>query len=1109
MRHIIFRAVFVIVQLFIGGNLLAQTKNADNASTDTGEVIITQHPLNKAAIFDADTPVVYNLDLKNTYNTPQKGTITYQITTLYNKEIAKKAYPVALDAAETKQVRIEMPSQPTGFYKVNFMINVNDYDDTVRRVFGVDIYKVHSPHPKPLDFDLFWKNAKLELAKIAPNYKVTEMPELEHGNDQIYLIEMKSVENITIRGWLTLPKDRLPTEKLPIYIVFPGYGADLKPIPVVKHFACMSLNVRGLGNSRDVINPDRESFITYNIQNRYKYIYRGAILDCIRMIDFASSRDDFDKTSIYVTGGSMGGFLTLAVASLDDRVTICAADNPSFSDFRSLLQSDHFPMASIQRFAKEHALNMNKILDNLDYFDLRNFVPNLKCKLIVGMGLLDPFVPPYNMMTMYNNIASTNKQLFIYPDLGHEVERSLGNIKGKWVYTNFHMYKRVLALRKEGGADNEGAKENNLADEDGSVTNEKFNTNPVGIEATAGAKNSLFKKDGTIYYDIDLKNNSGTAQKGTVTCEVTTKKGEHLSVTTVAVNLAAQASDQVHMNLPLQKGGYFKAIFILNVAGFKDTLRRSFGIDSEGSGANGAETIGFVDHPGQKESRFGGKKPVFYDVDLKNNFNIQQDVTLACEVKNKADKFVSYTSLAVTLQAGAKKTVRVNMPTPKRGQYIANFIIKTPQFNDTLHRSFSVDTAVTAGATTHTDEDETISMVEHPANKDGVFKTNTPVYYNLDLKNNFGTQQEGKITAQIATMNGDVISVTSFALSLRSKEKKQMRVNLPAQKTGFYRVNFCVNTNDYDDTVRRVYGVDIENIRSPHLKPEGFDDFWATAKAELAAIEPRFKMIERPDLSRGNDQVYVIEMQSIGNLTVRGWLTLPKDRKNKEKFPVYLALPGYGANMKPFHNMPDFAAIALNVRGLGNSNDMLNISREEFLTYNILDKNKYILRGAIMDCVRMVDFIFSRPEFDTKAVYSNGGSMGGYLSLILASLDHRIAVCTAGNPAFSDWRTLVDHNDFPMGSVQRYASENEVKLDKLLDNLDYFDLKNFVSAIKCKTLVGIGLLDVLAPPHTEMPAYNNIQANKKLFIFPNLGHQVGEEFGNFTGKLVFDEFGLF
>jgi cephalosporin-C deacetylase len=93
-----------------------------------------------------------------------------------------------------------------GFYKINFMINVSDYDDTTKRVFGIKPKEIRSNHPRPKDFDSFWQTAKDELATVAPNYKITEKPELEKTHRQVYLFEMKSLDDITVRGWLTIPK---------------------------------------------------------------------------------------------------------------------------------------------------------------------------------------------------------------------------------------------------------------------------------------------------------------------------------------------------------------------------------------------------------------------------------------------------------------------------------------------------------------------------------------------------------------------------------------------------------------------------------------------------------------------------------------------------------------------------------------------------------------------------------------------------------------------------------------------------------------------------------------------------------------------------------------
>jgi cephalosporin-C deacetylase-like acetyl esterase/glutamate formiminotransferase len=1088
----------LILQAGASSKLFAQ--NEKPHSNSNGEVIITEHALSKDAIFKSDSVVTYDIDLQNTYNTRQEGTLSYIIKTPHGGMVAQNTMPVSLEVQDSRTLHVEIPAQKTGFYKVNFMLNLTDYDDTVRRVFGVGINNVRSTHPRPVDFKLFWSNTKAQLARIPSDFKVTAKPELSKGDYNVYLVEMQSLGNITVRGWMTLPKDRLPNEKLPVYLVLPGYGATLSPILGVPHFACLALNVRGLGNSRDIINPSRDEFITYNIHDKNKYILRGAIMDCERMLDYISSNPDLDAKSIFVTGGSMGAYLSLVLAGLDSRVTLVAADNPTFSDFRWTVGIDAFPMSNIQRFARLKSLKMAQVLNTLDYFDLKNFMPAVKAKVIMAMGLLDNFAPPNTELAAYNNIPG-EKKLFIYPNLGHEIDPSLGNIKGKWLYDNFHMYARIMAL------DGKTTDANTLADQDEDNT-EKFETDPVGIMAHAGATNSIFKKNSTISYNIDLKNNLPTEQDGTLSCEVTTKDGEHVSVTTAAVKLPVQATQQIHMNLPLQNGGYYKAAFILNLSTYKDTLNRAFGVDVNNIGE--FETIGMVEHAGTKDAMFSSKNTIFYTIDLKNNFGTQQDAMLACEIRTKSGKFLSLTSLAVKLEPNTTSPVHINLPSQKRGQYQADFMIHADQYDDTLRRMFSVDTmGVQSDSNPNSSEDETVNITEHPGTKNATFKSSNALYYNIDLKNNYSVQQSGKLSCQITTIDGKVLSLTSLAVSLPGKASKQVRMNMPQQKSGFYKVNFIINTDDYDDTVRRVFGVDISSIHSTHPKPANFEEFWSTAKKELAAIEPHFKMIEKPEFSRGNDQVYLIEMQSIGNITVRGWLTLPKDRKNNQKFPVYLALPGYGADLKPFHDMPDFAAIALNIRGLGNSNDVLDVSREEFLTYNILDKNKYILRGGIMDCIRAVDFIFSRPEFDSKSIYSSGGSMGGYLSLILASLDKRVTVCTAGNPAFGDFRSLVDHNDFPMGAIQRYAKENALSLDKILDNLDYFDLKNFVDGIKCKTLIGIGLLDNLAPPATELAVYNNIQSNKKIFIFPNLGHEVGNEFGSFTGRWVYDSFGIF
>lgn len=866
---VVLAQVAIALLALIPNETLAQDKDSKKAE----EITIEEIPGAKDACFAANKPVNYNIDLTSTFSSIQTGSVACVVTDLLNKPLFRKTLPIKMEAMDTKRVPFDIPQQKAGFYRVNFIIRTKDYDDTVHRVFGVDVYNIHSPFPKPADFDAFWARSKEELARVKPEFKVTEKPDLSNETDQVFEIEMKSVGNVTIRGWMTLPKDRDTSEKLSCYVVLPGYWSFMTPQRSIPHEATFSFNVRGLGRSRDQIYPTKEEFITYGIEDKNKYIYRGAILDCIRFMDFINNQDYLDHNSVCVNGGSMGGYLSLALASLDDRVTLCTADNPSYDDYKwaNILNKDHFPISDVRYYAQKHNLDMSKLLNELEYFDLKNFVAHLKARTIIGIGLLDNFVPPSTSMAMYNNIpASTPHEIFIYPNLTHEVGKDLGKYKGDWTW--------------------------------------KY----LGIE----------------------------------------KKKEEL------------------------------------------------------------------------------------------------------EKKHAAE--------AASRPAGAKAE--------------------------------------------KVDEKDVINLEERPENKDAVFKLNSEVDYRIELKNKFDSRQSGTVSYALSTMDGKVITKYQKAVTLDARESKGIHFQIPGQQTGFYKINFMIDTEDYDDTVRRVFGVDIYNIKSQHPKPADFDEFWTSAKAELAKVEPDYKLTEHPELEKGNDQIFLVEMKSLGNLTIRAWLSLPKQRNPKDKLPVYLALPGFGAEMKPTNNITAVAYVNLNVRGLGNSRDVIHPGRDEYLTVGIENKYTYIYRGVLMDCVRAVDFICSRPELDNTQIFASGGSIGGFLSLALASIDHRIALCSADNPAFADFRDFSESNQFPMESFKRYAREHSMNFNNMLNTLDYYDLKNFVPNLKCDVVTGIGLLDQYAPPYPSMAMYNAIPTKKKLFIFPNLAHEVGPEIGNYVGKWMYYTF---
>ncbi|NNU34285.1 hypothetical protein HK413_09235 [Mucilaginibacter sp. S1162] len=199
----------------------AKARAHEEGAGDEGEVETILTPANKNAEFDKNAK--YTFEVKNGTNTPQEGKVSYTVANGMGKIFHRDSIKVKIPKNSTEKYNFEIPGDGAGFYKVNFMINVTEYDDTTRRVFGVHPEKIEAKRGKPADFDAFWDNVKLELAKVKPKFKVTAMPKLDKDNRHVYLFEMQSLGDMTIRGWLTVPISKSPNKKFAVLLGLPGY----------------------------------------------------------------------------------------------------------------------------------------------------------------------------------------------------------------------------------------------------------------------------------------------------------------------------------------------------------------------------------------------------------------------------------------------------------------------------------------------------------------------------------------------------------------------------------------------------------------------------------------------------------------------------------------------------------------------------------------------------------------------------------------------------------------------------------------------------------------------------------------------------------------------
>lgn len=435
--------IFILALIFnytiVSAQHTAKDKsNADN--DDNGEVstVLTAH--SSDAIFNDKAS--YTFSVKNTYPNAEVGRVSYLVTDQFNRPLLKDSLHVSIGAKSTKDFDFVIPQTKAGFYKVNFMVNVTDYDDTTRRVFGIRPDEIRSTHEKPADFDQYWTETKAELEATKPQYKLIEQPNREKYGEKVYIIEMRSLDNFVLRGWMTVPPMTHKNQKFPVQIMLPGYQADTQPLQGENtDMIFISADVRGQGLNRPEMNLRREDYIVHGLENKDKYYLRGVIMDCVRYVDFACSRPEIDKSRICVAGGSMGGYAAITTAALDHRVTICAPQNPFMSDVYNMDNgASVWPLQHMKLYvAIRPGLTYDKVMTNLQYFDVKNFAPMIKCPVLMGIGLLDPYVPPNNSFATYNGITS-KKKIIVFKDLGHEVGEKYMLYEERWMRDVFGLF---------------------------------------------------------------------------------------------------------------------------------------------------------------------------------------------------------------------------------------------------------------------------------------------------------------------------------------------------------------------------------------------------------------------------------------------------------------------------------------------------------------------------------------------------------------------------------------------------------------------------------------------------------------------------------------------
>ena len=283
----------------------------------------------------------------------------------------------------------------------------------------------------PADLDRFWEATLAETREYP--LAVTCTP-VDSGLSVVdsFDVSFAGFGGALIRAWLHVPATR--SGRLPVVVEYIGYGGG-RGLPherilyAAAGYAQLLMDTRGQGSTwlpGDTPDPQatgapaHPGFMTQGILDPATYYYRRVFSDAVRAVEAVRTLDFVDAGRVAVTGGSQGGAITLAAASLLPDVAAAMPDVPFLSDFpRATTLIDRDPYGEIVRYLKTHRDHVDRVLETLAYFDVAILGRWAKAPALFSVGLMDAVCPPSTVYAAYNAYGG-RKEIREYPYNDHE-----------------------------------------------------------------------------------------------------------------------------------------------------------------------------------------------------------------------------------------------------------------------------------------------------------------------------------------------------------------------------------------------------------------------------------------------------------------------------------------------------------------------------------------------------------------------------------------------------------------------------------------------------------------------------------------------------------------
>lgn len=306
-----------------------------------------------------------------------------------------------------------------------------------------ELFKYTGTNPCPADIHEFWDEAVREMEAIDPQVSLTPVMEwLEN-------VEAFDLYYTGVGGERIYAKYLRPTnaQKAPVIFTYHGYSGKTDDwmgylYLVSQGFCVAAMDCRGqAGKSEDgggVKGNTYNGHIIRGLQDDSPkdLLFTKIFLDAAELVRIVEKFDEVDENRLYAMGGSQGGGLTIACCALSPQIKKAASCYPFLSDYKRVWEMDMDERAYLElkqyfRYYDPRHEKIDETFLRLGYIDVHNLASRIKAEFKMFTGLMDNVCPPSTQFAAYNQITS-KKEVFFYPDFGHEYLPEWNSIVLKW-----------------------------------------------------------------------------------------------------------------------------------------------------------------------------------------------------------------------------------------------------------------------------------------------------------------------------------------------------------------------------------------------------------------------------------------------------------------------------------------------------------------------------------------------------------------------------------------------------------------------------------------------------------------------------------------------------